>query len=92
MPLHRLTIVGVEHTAETSGFHRVQSDLPQLAFAGDEKRVYEEAIGEQDRAFIGLCQGTGSGIPWAETMRLMRKIQEFRLLPDGVRAPASTVR
>jgi len=76
--LHRLTLVGTEHAVEASGFSRLQSDLPELSFHGDDEKVYESAIAEQDRQFLKVCKGKSAGVAWSETIRLMRTIGEFQ--------------
>jgi 2-hydroxy-4-carboxymuconate semialdehyde hemiacetal dehydrogenase len=81
--VHRLTVVGTDHACEASAFSHLHSDLPALAFQGNDQRVYEAAIAEQDREFVAACRGKESGTRWSETITLMKTISEFQNLRPG---------
>jgi 2-hydroxy-4-carboxymuconate semialdehyde hemiacetal dehydrogenase len=68
----RMTLIGSDATLETDGFSFVSSDQPDWNREFDGGREYEEAIGRQDSDWI-----LGDGIPWTETIELMRLIDRF---------------
>jgi predicted dehydrogenase len=80
LPVSSMVVVGAEHTIETDGFGALRSDLEELQWAGDEAAVYERAIRDQDMQFVGACRGKDRFIPWAETVNLIRVINEFQAL------------
>jgi 2-hydroxy-4-carboxymuconate semialdehyde hemiacetal dehydrogenase len=80
LPISRMVVVGAKHTVETDGFSYLRSDLDAMQFAGNERDVYEGAIGAQDGHFLEACRGKQSYIAWAETEELMRTIQRFHVL------------
>jgi 2-hydroxy-4-carboxymuconate semialdehyde hemiacetal dehydrogenase len=77
LPELKMTIIGTEHTIATDGFTYIASDEPGFRWQGDEQRVYETAIEEQDMAFLNACYSGNGGIPWTETMNLTRCVQAF---------------
>jgi 2-hydroxy-4-carboxymuconate semialdehyde hemiacetal dehydrogenase len=80
LPLNRMLLVGKKHTVETDGFSYVRSDLADLELHGTENHVYEQAIRDQDAAFLGACLGNGSFVDWADTVNLMRIVNRFQAL------------
>jgi hypothetical protein len=48
--------------------------------SGDEHKVYEDAIGSQDMAFLGACRGKNVFIPWTDTISLLRVVSEAQRL------------
>jgi 2-hydroxy-4-carboxymuconate semialdehyde hemiacetal dehydrogenase len=80
LPVSRMVVVGAKHTVETDGFSYVRSDLEELQFNGDERDVYEQAIGAQDLHFLEACRGKDTYIRWAQTEDLMRMIQRLQAL------------
>jgi len=78
LPVAGMVVVGAKHTIETDGFSSLRSDLEELQCAGDERAVYEHAIRDQDVQFICACRGKGRFIPWAETVNLIRVIDQFQ--------------
>jgi hypothetical protein len=50
-------VIGKDHTVETDGFSYVRSDLPELAFHGNDPESYEGAIHFQDVEFIRAVRG-----------------------------------
>jgi 2-hydroxy-4-carboxymuconate semialdehyde hemiacetal dehydrogenase len=79
-PLSSMLVIGKKCTISTDGFSYLRSDLQELQFSGDERKVYEDAIGSQDMAFLGACRGKNSFIPWTDTMRLIRVVSEAQRL------------
>lgn len=77
LPELKMTIIGSKHTIATDGFTYISSDDSSFRWQGDEQKVYETAIQEQDSAFLNACRGRGSGIPWSETMKLTGCVGEF---------------
>lgn len=80
IPGSRMTVVGEEHTMTTDGFQSVQSDENELTWHGEPTTVYEQAVEEQDLAFLRHCQTGSGGIPWPETIQLIRQVDVFRNL------------
>jgi 2-hydroxy-4-carboxymuconate semialdehyde hemiacetal dehydrogenase len=80
LPDARMSIVGKNHTMETDGFSYVRSDHADLQFQGIEQQVYEQAIRDQDADFLGACQGKNSFVDWAETVKLLRAVNQFQAL------------
>jgi 2-hydroxy-4-carboxymuconate semialdehyde hemiacetal dehydrogenase len=80
LPVSKMVVVGAKHTVETDGFSYSRSDLEELEFVGDERAVYEQAIAAQDMQFLGACRGENSYIPWTETEKSTRIVDEFRAL------------
>lgn len=83
LPYARMSIVGKNHTLETDGFSYVRSDLADLQFRGIEQQVYEQAIRDQDADFLGACQGKNRFVDWAETVKLLRAVNQFQALCRG---------
>ena len=79
-PLSSMLVIGKKCTISTDGFSYLRSDLRELQFSGDERKVYEDAIGSQDMAFLGACRGKNSFIPWTDTMSLIRVVSEAQRL------------
>jgi hypothetical protein len=75
-------IVGEKHTIETDGFSYANSDLQELAFRGDDRETYEEAIHLQDAEFLSACQGKGNFVSWDETIKVLKAIDGFRSLGE----------
>lgn len=82
-PIATLILIGERHTIITDGFSSVESDQPQLEWRGDGTAVYEEAIARQDLAFLHASEGGGDGIPWEQTMLLMRHLEAVQRLSTG---------
>lgn len=80
LPHIRMLLVGEHHTLEAHGFTHLRSDLPDLKFTGDAQEVYEQAIGDQDRAFLRSCQRLGNYVPWEETLQMVRMLDQFQAL------------
>jgi 2-hydroxy-4-carboxymuconate semialdehyde hemiacetal dehydrogenase len=70
-----MNVAGEDHTVVTDGFSFIESDDPELEWKGDAREIYEQAIEDQDIAFLA-----GRGVPWEETVRLNRSIGEFAAL------------
>lgn len=85
LPQSRMLIVGSQHTIETDGFSFLRSDLSEASQQWDAQATYEQAIGAQDTDFIAACRAQSIGIEWAETIRLMRLVGEFKLFSEGVK-------
>lgn len=88
-PVSRMLVVGRCHSVETDGFSWLRSDLPELDWQGDPQQEYEEAIAQQDRAFLQACLGGEEGVGWEETERLLRTLEGFaaRQGPEPPAAP-----
>lgn len=86
LPQARMLIVGERHTVETDGFSFLYSDDEQARFTCDAHSTYEQAIGEQDAAFVAACgnqlDGAG-GVAWNETLKLMRLVNHFQSLAEN---------
>lgn len=80
LPLSSMLLIGEKCTISTDGFSYLRSDLQELQFSGDEHKVYEDAIGNQDMAFLDACRGKSGFIPWTETMSLIRVVSEAQRL------------
>jgi len=76
LPVNSLLIVGEKHTLESDGFSFVRSDEGVLQHA--QQRVYENAIRDQDRAFLAACRGVGGYPDWQDTIRLIRTVDRFK--------------
>lgn len=83
LPQMRMVVVGEKHTVETDGFTYLHSDLAELCFQGNEQEVYEQAIRDQDAAFIRACQGANAFVSWDETIRLMRTVNRCQALGEN---------
>jgi predicted dehydrogenase len=70
-----MTVTGAAHTVVTDGFSYIRSDDDDLDWQGDGQTVYEQAIEDQDRAFLA-----SAGVPWRDTIRLNRYVEEFAAL------------
>jgi hypothetical protein len=75
-----MLVIGKKCTISTDGFSYLRSDLQELQFSGDEHKVYEDAIGSQDMAFLGACQGKNGFTLWTDTMSLIRVVSEAQRL------------
>jgi 2-hydroxy-4-carboxymuconate semialdehyde hemiacetal dehydrogenase len=82
LPHVRMLVVGEHHTLETDGFTYMRSDLADLQFAGNGQQVYEQAIGDQDVAFLRACRGQGQFVPWEETVKMVRMMNRFHALAE----------
>ena len=80
LPQSRLLVVGERHTVETDGFSFLYSDDEQARFACDAQSTYEQAIGQQDAAFIVACVNQPGGVVWSETLKLTRLVNRFQVL------------
>jgi 2-hydroxy-4-carboxymuconate semialdehyde hemiacetal dehydrogenase len=78
LPQIEMVIVGSESSVATDGFSYVRSDAALLAFEDDADVPYRQAIGCEDDAFLQAIEGDSGGVPWAETIRLMELIDQFR--------------
>ena len=79
LPVNSLLVIGSKHTLESDGFSFIRSDdgvLHQSAL----QPTYENAIRDQDRAFLAACQGVGDYVDWQDTIRLMRAVDHFKSL------------
>ena len=79
LPVNSLLVVGEKHTLESDGFSFVRLDESYL-HQSPQQPVYENAIHNQDQAFLSACRGVGTYIDWQETIRLMRAVDRFREL------------
>jgi 2-hydroxy-4-carboxymuconate semialdehyde hemiacetal dehydrogenase len=79
-PWVQLTLLGERHTVVTDGFSSIESDDPALRWQGDAAAVYEQAIADQDMAFLECCETGLGGIRWAETMLMTRHVEAFQKL------------
>lgn len=79
LPANTLLVVGEKHTIESDGFSFVRSDNGGL-HQSPQQPIYENAIRDQDRAFLAACRGVGDYINWQETIQLMRTVDRFRKL------------
>jgi len=79
LPVNSLLVVGEKHTLESDGFSFVRSDESSL-HQNPQQPVYENAIRDQDHAFLAACRGVGDYVDWQETIRLMRTVDRFREL------------
>jgi len=82
LPYIRMLVVGEHHSIETDGFTYLRSDLEGLSFTGDAQEVYEQAIGDQDEAFLRCCRGQGEYVPWEQTLQLVRTMERCQALAD----------
>jgi 2-hydroxy-4-carboxymuconate semialdehyde hemiacetal dehydrogenase len=82
LPHVRMLVVGEQHTLETDGFTYLRSDLADLQFEGDGQQVYEQAIRDQDVAFLRACRGQEQFVPWEETVKLVRTMNRFKALAE----------
>ena len=78
LPRIQMLIVGDRHTVETDGFSYVRSDLGHLRYDSPEQLTYEQAIHDQDLAFLRACQGQRTGVVWQETVNLIRTLNRFQ--------------
>jgi hypothetical protein len=79
-PYVQLTLLGERHTVVTDGFSSIESDDPALRWQGDAAAVYEQAIADQDMAFLECCETGLGGIRWAETMLMAQHVEAFQKL------------
>lgn len=77
LPVNSLMLVGEKHTIESDGFSFVRSDEGALHQCVQQP-VYENAIRDQDHAFLAACRGIGNYVAWEETVRLLRTIEHFK--------------
>ena len=73
----RMTVCGADHTVVTDGFSRIESDAPEFQWSGDERETYEQAIEDQDLAFLDACRTGCGGVSWEVTMRLQQYLEAF---------------
>jgi 2-hydroxy-4-carboxymuconate semialdehyde hemiacetal dehydrogenase len=76
----RMTLIGDEDTVVVEGFSSIESDRSALLWHGDATTVYEQAIGDQDLEFLRCCESGTGGVPWSETLRLVRYTEAFQRL------------
>ncbi len=74
----RMTLIGDAHTVITDGFSFIESDDSALAWRGNATAIYEQAIGDQDLAFLNGCESGSGGVPWSETLRMMQYMESFQ--------------
>jgi hypothetical protein len=74
----RLLVIGDEQTIVTDGFSFIDSGDSVMTWHGDAVASYEQAVTEQDLAFLGCCETGDGGIPWIETTRMMRQMGAFQ--------------
>lgn len=75
-----MTLIGDKHTIATDGFSWIDSDESGLTWHGDAAAVYEQAIADQDAAFLRCCESGSGGVPWSETLRMVRYTEAFQYL------------
>lgn len=76
----KMTLAGSRHTVATDGFGYIESDNPELSWKGDREQAYEQAIAEQDHAFLNACVEGHDGVPWQETIGLTACMEDFAKL------------
>ena len=76
----QMTLLGEQHTVVTDGFSSIDSDDSSLLWHGHGAAVYEQAIADQDLAFLAYCETRRGGIPWPETILMARHVEEFQKL------------
>lgn len=74
----RMIVVGSRKTVATDGFSFMEADEPDFQWRGDNQETYEQAIQDQDAAFVRACRGERAGVLWRETIRLMDLLDAFR--------------
>jgi 2-hydroxy-4-carboxymuconate semialdehyde hemiacetal dehydrogenase len=79
-PYARMTVLGEQHMVVTDGFGSIDSDDSSLLWQGDAIEVYEQAIADQDLAFLDCCERRRGGIPWPETILMTRHVEAFQKL------------
>jgi len=79
----RMTIAGTRHAINTDGYGLIESDDPALAWQGDADATFDQAIGDQDLAFLHCCETGAGGVPWAETLRQLAALEALRQLGNG---------
>lgn len=79
LPINSLLVVGEKHTLESDGFSFVRSDEGFLHQC-TQQSIYEDAIRDQDRAFLAACRGAGNFVDWQKTLGLLRTIERFKNL------------
>jgi 2-hydroxy-4-carboxymuconate semialdehyde hemiacetal dehydrogenase len=80
LPQLRMTLVGSEHTIVVDGFHAIESDDASLAWRGDAGAVLEQAISDQDVAFLRCCRTGDGGVAWSNSIRMLRCVMAFQEL------------
>ncbi|MCU1258991.1 MAG: ligC 1 [Bryobacterales bacterium] len=80
LPHGQLTVIGERHTLITDGFSSMESDDPSLNWRGDATATYEQAVADQDLAFLACCETLVGGVPWEETVRMARHVEAFQEL------------
>ena len=80
MPQLKMTLVGSEHTVAVDGFHTIESDDASLAWQGDAGAVFEQAVSDQDLEFLSGWHAGTDGVPWSDSMRMVRSVEVFQKL------------
>ncbi len=71
----RLSVIGDQCTMVTDGFTFIDSSDAAMNWHGDATAVYKQAVEAQDREFLRCCETGEGGVPWNETVRMMRQLQ-----------------
>jgi predicted dehydrogenase len=74
----RMMVIGSRKTVATDGFSFIEADEPAFQWRGDSQETYEQAIQDQDGAFVRACRGEAAGELWSETIRLLDLLDAFR--------------
>lgn len=80
LPQLSLSLVGSEHTVVVNGFDAIESDDDSLCWRGDSGAVFEQAISDQDLEFLRSCRTGAGGVPWTDSMRMVRCVETFQHL------------
>ena len=80
---YTITVVGEHHTVETDVLSYVRSDLTELEFRGEEQKLFQKAVYEQDAAFLQACSGEAAPVSWSTTIRLAQVVDQFRQLASS---------
>lgn len=80
LPQLRMTLVGNDHTVVVDGFDAIESDDSSLAWRSGSGAVFEQAITDQDLEFLRCCRTGAGGVPWSDSMRMVRCAQAFQRL------------
>ena len=80
LPQLKMTLVGSEHTVVVDGFHTIESDDHSLRWRGDAGAVFEQAVSDQDLEFLSGWHAGTDGVPWSDSMRMVRSVEVFQKL------------
>jgi hypothetical protein len=75
-----MTVVGTRHTVNSDGYSLIESDDPEFAWRGDPDATFDQAISEQDSAFLRCCRTGDGGVAWSETLRQLTVLEALRKL------------